>query len=370
MHLLKDASLFVPESMGKKDLLIGFGKILGIYDEAMPSDFAAFDVETVDCLGKTIVPGFFDTHVHITGGGGEGGYTTRIREGKKEEFVNVGTTSVIGVLGTDCFSRSLKNLLAKTRELNELGMNAFMTTGSYKYPPVTITGELMDDVILVPEIIGSGEFAVSDHRGSGISAQELKRICLDTHVGGMVSKKSGKVIVHMGEAKPGMKILREVIEEGVVPVTQMIPTHMSRCDKLLEEGKEWVKKYGGYMDLTAKVRTAEIICELVEEDVDLKKITVTSDGLGSWPVFNENGEVISTTASPVDTLLKTFKKLVTEFNMSVDKALLPFTRNPATFFDVTDKGIGVIKTGGYADFIVFDEEFNIENVYLKSEKMM
>lgn len=36
-----------------------------------------------------------------------------------------------------------------------------------------------------------------------------------------------------------------------VPVTQLLPTHMSgRGPKLLEQGKDWVKM-GGYVDFTA-----------------------------------------------------------------------------------------------------------------------
>ncbi len=332
MHLFKDVTLFVPENMGKKDLLIGFGKVLGIFESSQEIKIEGLEFEITECGGKTIVPGFFDSHVHITGGGGEGGYTTRIREGNLHEFISAGTTSLLGVLGTDGFSRSHKALLAKVRELNELGMNAFMMTGSYRFPPITITGDILEDIVLVPEIIGSGEFAVSDHRGSAITVNELERLCLDSHVAGMITKKSGKVIVHMGEAEQGMGILREVVEKGVVPVTQMIPTHVSRCPRLLEEAKEWVGKYGGYIDLTAKNQTAEIIRDMVSENVDLTRVTVTSDGLGSWPCFNERGEVVSTMASPVNTLLLTFRKLVLEQGFEIEKALLPFTKNPAVFF--------------------------------------
>lgn len=49
------------------------------------------------------------------------------------------------------------------------------------------------------------------------------------------------------------------MEKTELPITQMLPTHMSsRGLALLEEGKKWVRK-GGYLDFTADtLSTGEI----------------------------------------------------------------------------------------------------------------
>ena len=65
-----------------------------------------------------LAPGIVDIHMHLTGGGGEGGPLTRAPEASIDELVRAGTTTAVGLLGTDSFSRSLENLLSKVRAIN------------------------------------------------------------------------------------------------------------------------------------------------------------------------------------------------------------------------------------------------------------
>lgn len=53
-----------------------------------------------------MTPGFVDMHVHVTGGGGEAGPASRCPESQLSDFLRVGTTTVVGVCGTDSVSRS------------------------------------------------------------------------------------------------------------------------------------------------------------------------------------------------------------------------------------------------------------------------
>jgi hypothetical protein len=57
------------------------------------------------------------------------------------------------------------------------------------------------DVTLIPEAIGVGELAISDHRGSHPSTHELTRLVADVRVAGMLSGKAGKCYFHMGDHK-------------------------------------------------------------------------------------------------------------------------------------------------------------------------
>ena len=57
------------------------------------------------------------------------------------------------------------------------------------------------DVTLIPEALGIGELAISDHRGSHPSTHELTRLVADIRVAGMLSGKAGKCYFHMGDHK-------------------------------------------------------------------------------------------------------------------------------------------------------------------------
>lgn len=67
-----------------------------------------------------------------------------------------------------------------------------MWGGAYRIPTPTLTGSVQSDVIIVDKIIGFGEIAISDHRSSAPTFDELARLVADTRVAGMLSGKSGK----------------------------------------------------------------------------------------------------------------------------------------------------------------------------------
>lgn len=108
---------------------------------------------------------------------------------------------MIGLLGTDCISRSLENLLVKVRSLEENGISAYMLTGSYRIPAPTLTGSIMSDMVLIDKVVGS-KVASSDHRSPAASTEELARHFSETRVGGLIGGKAGISVVHMGRCGP------------------------------------------------------------------------------------------------------------------------------------------------------------------------
>jgi beta-aspartyl-dipeptidase (metallo-type) len=52
-----------------------------------------------------------------------------------------------------------------------------MYTGSYHFPVVTITGSVKSDIVCCEQVIGVGELAISDHRGSFPDIHDLARVC-------------------------------------------------------------------------------------------------------------------------------------------------------------------------------------------------
>lgn len=137
LTLIKHADLFSPEPMGKKDILVADKRIAAIEDCIdLPENLPALKV--IDARGMTAVPGFVDNHVHITGGGGEGGFDTRTPELEINELIKAGVTTVIGVRGTDGFSRSMQDLVAKAKSIRKQGFlldsDRFLPgPGSYPY---------------------------------------------------------------------------------------------------------------------------------------------------------------------------------------------------------------------------------------------
>ena len=109
--LVKNADVYAPKHLGKKDVLIAGGQICQISDAIDITD--SIECEVIDGEGKYLFPGFIDCHVHITGGGGEGGFVSRTPEITLKDAIDGGITTIIGTLGTDGYGRSMENLLAK-----------------------------------------------------------------------------------------------------------------------------------------------------------------------------------------------------------------------------------------------------------------
>ena len=127
MNLIKNVTLYDPMLRGTCNLLISGEQIVAVGKDLQP---AIPGIKEIDGTGKTAVPGFIDQHVHVTGGGGEGGFQSRIPELPLSSIIKAGVTTVVGLLGTDSFTRSVENLLAKTKSLKQEGISAYCLTGA------------------------------------------------------------------------------------------------------------------------------------------------------------------------------------------------------------------------------------------------
>ncbi len=358
LKLFKNVEVYTPGSIGKKDILIHDSKIIKIDERIEP--FNQADCEILDLSGLKCFPGFIDGHVHIVGGGGEGGFFTRTTPGSYADFFKAGTTSVIGVLGTDGITRTHRDLLGQARKFDYFGLTTWLMTGNYALPLVTLTGDMKDDICFIPEYIGIGEIAISDHRGSAITTDEFRRTLLNSRVAGMLSGKKGKAIIHIGGSPDGLKLLREAVDPGDISPLQIMPTHIARNEQTLREGKQWVQEYGGYIDFTASEKTADIIAAFLKDGIKIEHLTCTSDGWGSFPIFDEDGICTDVKTAPVDTLQKVFKDLILKNNIPIETALKPFTSNVSSFFGLSDQGHGTIRENGIANLVFYDTDLNLK----------
>lgn len=369
MKVIKNATLYAPKFQGKKDILIEGTMIRKIEDHIDEYDNIP-EVEKLDVNGKKVVPGYIDIHEHLTGGGGEKGPASRCPEAQAGILFRSGVTTVVGMLGTDGISRSLENLLVKARAFKEEGLTCYILTGAYGYPPVTLLGDPERDIMLIDEMIGV-KTAASDHRSSNITGEELIRLGTQARRGGLLAGKAGFVTIHMGDGKMGLEPVFYAIENSDIPIQIFLPTHMGRNTRLFEDGLRYMEM-GGFIDITASVSEEENqhAAELVLRGLNSKNgedhVTLSSDGFGSCPRFNEKMECVGLTYSTPECIHRLLKILVQEHGVSLEKALKPLTVNPAKLLQISDKK-GRIAPGAEADLIVYDDKLEIESVFAKGK---
>ncbi|HOO74010.1 MAG: beta-aspartyl-peptidase [Thermotogae bacterium] len=373
LKLFKNSEIYSPEKTGKKDILFCDGKIIAVENEITINTNIEIDIK--EYRDKLIMPGFTDCHVHITGGGGEGSFSTRTPELDFRDLIKGGISTVVGTLGTDGITRSMENLIAKAKAINEEGATCYIYTGSYHVPVKTVTGNIASDIMLFSEIIGVGEIAISDHRSSQPTIEELKKIASDARLGGILSGKSGIVNLHVGDGERQLSFIEEIIKNTEIPPTQFLPTHMGRNYRLFENAMKYIKS-GGYADFTTSrndksegLSASEALFIMLRNNMDLNHITFSSDGQGSLPVFDENGIFSGLSVGKVTSLYGEIKKLVKNENIPLEKILKVITVNPANILKLKNKGR--IKKGYDADFVIADREtLDITDVYFKGKQMM
>ncbi len=369
IKLIKNADVYAPEHLGLRDILIVDQKIARI-DEDIQGYEDLPEVDVYDAMGMAVTPGLIDIHVHVTGGGGEQGPSSRVPEIKLSELLTNGVTTCVGLLGTDGITRSLENLLAKVQALNEEGMTAYMLTGSYQYPSPTITGSVIKDIALFDEIIGC-KVAVSDHRASNLTKEELIRLASDTRMGGLISGKAGMLCMHMGSGANMLNDVFYALEHPELPVQTFVPTHMGRNVSLLSQGIR-LAGMGGNVDITAsdpaisEEPASHKVAYCLKNGADSDRITMSSDGCGSQPRFNEKGECIGLDYTSPKVLLIELKNCVFLEGIPLETALKFLTANPARV--IGKQGIkGVVAEGADADLLVLDESLDIVHVIAKGK---
>ena len=119
LTVIRNAHVFAPEDLGVRHLLLGGGRVLGLQEEPFAVEAAVVELDEVDLDGRRVVPGLIDAHAHLTGGGGESGFSSRVPPVPLSRFTGAGVTSVVGVLGTDDTTRDTRSVVAQVRALRE-----------------------------------------------------------------------------------------------------------------------------------------------------------------------------------------------------------------------------------------------------------
>ena len=374
MILIKNAEIYAPQCLGKKDVLVAGSKIQAI--ENCIEQPKGLKCEVIDATGQKLTPGYIDAHVHIAGAGGEGGPATRTPEIQHSMLVEAGVTTVIGCLGTDGITRNVESVLMKAKALRSEGVSAWIYTGAYQVPTPTITGDVGKDVALIDEVIGVGEIAISDHRSSCPTTNELIRITEHARVGGMLGGKAGIINIHMGDAKDPFKPIHDAFAKSELNYKQFFPTHCNRNHHIFEDSKVYGKK--GWIDLTTssypyfpqyEIKPSKALKMLIESGVPVEHITFTSDACGSLPDFDpETGELRQLEMGLPNANHRELVDAVMQEGLSLDVALKVLTSNPASVLKLKQKGR--VEVGYDADLLLLDANFKIKSVMAMGEIML
>lgn len=374
LTLLRVKEVHTPDPSGHREVFVANGRIVALgNDLPVPS---GLPVEVVDVPDGIAVPGFIDQHVHVTGGGGEGGFSTRCPAITAKEIVAVGVTTVVGVLGTDSVSRSPADLLARTRGLREEGVSAYMYTGAYRIPPPTLTGDVQRDLAWIPEIIGVGEIAISDHRSAQPTDAEIARLVSEARIGGMLAGKRGICHFHVGSGERGLAPLRTLLRETEIPPDQVIPTHVNRHRRLLEEAAAYALEFGAPVDVTAfefpdrhAVGAVDAVHYLVDAGVPVSRITMSSDSNGSLPEFDEAGRLVAMRMATNRALLADWQGLVRAGRLGFADALSLITRNVARVLGLAETK-GRLAPGADGDITVLGPDLAPVAVFARGRRLL
>ena len=367
LYLIKNADVYAPSHLGMRDLLIAQGKIVAI-DKKL--DLPASLATTIDAAGKKVTPGLIDQHIHITGAGGKDGFLSMTPEIKAQELIACGTTTAVGLLGTDGTARNIRALYGKVCALRQEGLSAYMYSGYYGSDTVTITESIQSDMVFVAPVLGF-KIAISDIRSSYPTAIELVRKLREVRVGGLLSNKKGIMHVHLGDLPTQMDVLFELVQQYQFPITHISPTHVGRSKGLFDQAIAFAK-LGGSIDITtgASKYTDPYLSVLyaLDQGAPLAKMTFSTDGHAGLTKTDAKGNAIGFKKAPIDENLLQVQQLIRQGGLPAEQALQLVTTGPAANLGITNKGH--IAVGVDADLCWFDQDWNLCDVFANGEPVM
>jgi beta-aspartyl-dipeptidase (metallo-type) len=352
--VIDNGVLFTPESAGQQSVVALNGTIAAVGTVDLTAlEKTGIPIERIDADGLLVIPGLIDPHEHLIGGSGERGFATQTPEIFLSELLVAGITTVVGCLGVDSTTKTMPALVAKVKGLNEEGLSAMLYSGGYAAPPATLMGTLREDILFVQEIIGAGETAIADIRGSQPSVQQLAQLVVDAHAGGILTGKAGITHFHVGPGRDGLRMLHELLDGFDIAPECLYPTHCNRTERLVSEAVE----------LTRRGVTVDF--DVVDGDAPawLERFTGNGGSLDHLTLSTDAG--ITAPAS----LLEQLRGCVQSKKWSLEQLLRLVTTNTARVLKLRNKGR--IAVGADADIVTLRrDDLSIADVVARGRRLV
>jgi len=231
-------------------------------------------------------------------------------------------------------------------------------------PPTTLTGSVKSDIVFIEPIVGVGELAISDHRSSQPTLNELLKVASEAHVARLMTGKAGTLHLHLGDGERGLSLIREALNTAEIPARTYNPTHINRRKALFDEACELAKQ-GCWVDVTAfetgdvGYEPAEALMRYMGQDLPQDKLTISSDGGGCLPCFDSHGHMTKMDFASSSSMTEVFYQLLDE-GISMEACLPFFTSNVADLMNFKNKGR--LTLGCDADLLILDPNMRIKHV--------
>jgi beta-aspartyl-dipeptidase (metallo-type) len=335
LTLIENAEIYAPAPLGRNDVLLLGDRIAKIGRvNARALEQTDLPLRVIPAHDHCLFPGLIDVHEHLLGGSGEAGFRTQTPAITLSELVTAGITTVVGCLGVDTTTKTMLGLLAQAKAFREEGLTAYIYSGGYDVPPVTLTGSLRNDLLLIDEVIGAGEIAIADHRAPQATVAELARLVCDAHVGGLLSGKAGVTHFHVGDHESRLTVLWALLNDYPIEPAWLYPTHVERQRPLLEAAAAF-SRLGAFVDVDTVEEDlpAQLHCYL-EYNGEVARLTASSDAAISSP----------------RTLFEQLRACILEHDYAPGLVLSLATANPAQVLQLPRKGL--IAVGRDADLVL------------------
>lgn len=377
LTILRGATLYGPSPLGRRDLVVAGERIIAIAEPG--AAVRGFDAYEIDASGLTATPGLIDNHVHVLGGGGGLGFSSRAPELQVTQLTRHGVSTVIGMLGFDATSKGMAALVAKTRAFREDGISAYCLTGAtLEHPVPTLTGRIRTDIAFVDEIIGVGEISISElgygYDSFGPGAQYVAQAATEGLLAGRLARKAGYLCLQVPPyGKQVLKPMFDVVERTGLPITHFIPSHVNQTRGYMEDAVRWGSK-GGWVDIGANyspenhyeraTQPVQAVYQLLDAGVAPERILVSSDGNGA-PPKEEKGENKPRRANymPVGSLLACMQSLLRDGRLTPEQALSMCTANVANATGLQRKGH--LEVGADADIALFTPNWELKHLFAR-----
>jgi beta-aspartyl-dipeptidase (metallo-type) len=236
---------------------------------------------------------------------------------------------------------------------------------------VTITGTVRGDITHIEAIIGVGELALSDHRSSQPTLDDLLRVASEAHVGGMLTGKAGIVHLHLGDGPRGLELVRQAIAQSEIPARVFNPTHVNRRRGLFEEAIALAMQ-GSTIDITAFPVADEedawsapaALTRYLESGAPPDRVTVSSDGGGCLPSFDSEGRMTSMEVARANAMAASLAELVNG-GQPMERVLPAYSSNVAQLLRLPGKG--TIAVGKDADLVVLGPKCEVRDVMARGQ---